>query len=215
MRPGHPVEVPRPLRRLGPSSVAVALALALSSNLGAETSDAAQAGRNVLDRTVSCAIAGVGSPDPARYISVFAFPKRPNAAPLVFASHGEGDGGMSVGLSAGAAMQAWINVSQCRPVPTRIALTASSLAGGRTTFGEQQRCEVPARVLIRVQAIFVRPFALRTDPDRRYQQVARGRISSGSLAVATPKGKPIAFARTDAATGRASIFASRTLCFPS
>lgn len=203
------------LRRLALVSATLGLALVPSANLGAAPVDAEQSRKNVLDRTVSCAIAGVGFPDPARYMSVFAFPKRPTAAPLVFASHGEGEGGVSIGFTAGNGAQAWINVSQCKPVRTRIPLTASPLAGGRTTFGEQQRCEVPARVLIRVQAVFARPFAIRTDPDRRYQQVARGRIESGSLAVATAKRKPIAFARTDAATGRASIFVSRALCFPS
>lgn len=207
--------MPGGLRRPALASATLALALVLGANLAAARVDAEQNRTNVLDRTVSCAIAGVGFPDPARYLSVFAFPKRPTAPPLVFASHGDGEGGVSIGFTASKGAQALINVSQCRPARTRISLAASSLAGGRTTFGEQQRCEVPARVLIRVQAVFARPFALRTDPDRRYQQVARGRISSGSLAVATPKGKPIALARTDAATGRASIFVSRALCFPS
>lgn len=193
--------------------------LAVMHVAGVETakSASAQPRTHILDRTVSCRVEGVGAPDPARYMTVSAFPRRGTGTPqvpYVYAHHSEGEGGFSVGFAISPQGRAWVNRSLCTATKAVVALSSGKLRGGRTPFGEAQRCDVPARVLIRIRAVFTRPFAVRTDPLARYQAHAPGKIITGSLAVATLQRKPIAFATADDAAGRASIFASPTRCFP-
>lgn len=182
------------------------------------TSAAAQTRSRILDRTVSCRVEGVGSPDPARFITASAFPRLGQVpgvtAPLVYAHHGEGEAGFGVGFAVHPTGRAWVNRSKCTEAHVQVPLSSTGLKGGRTRFGENHRCEVPARILIRIRVIFTRSFALRTDPDARYQLVAKGRIVTGSVAVATPQRKLIAFGEADGAAGKASVFTSPARCFP-
>lgn len=207
------------MKQLSVATGACAVVGAVMQTVGVETASSAsvQTRSHILDRTVSCRVQGVGAPDPARYITASAFPRRGQgtaaASPLNQVIHAQGDAGFDVSFTIHPAGAAWINRSMCTPAKAKVALSSRGLRGGRTPFGEQQRCEVPARILIRIRTVFTRPFALRSDPDARYRFVARGRIVTGSIAVATPQRKPIAFATADDATGRATIFASPTLCF--
>jgi hypothetical protein len=195
------------------------MGIAFMQIAGVETATSAsvQTRSHIFDRTVSCRVEGEGAPGPARYITASAFPRRGKGqgqVPFVYVHHSEGEGGFSIGFAISPQGRAWVNRSLCTATGLRVELSSRELQGGRTPFGEQQRCDVPARILIRIRAVFTRPVAFRTDPRARYQRHAPGRIVSGSLAVATLERKPIAFATADDASGRAAIFASPSRCFP-
>jgi hypothetical protein len=90
------------------------------------------------------------------------------------------------------------------------------LLGGPTEADRKSySCDVPASVLIRVRAVFMRPTGLSPDPRAPWQAVARGTIATGSLAVATMPGrKPIFFASATHAAGTAEAFVAPSRCSP-
>lgn len=206
------------MRSLAAAAIAFVLAAGVAS--GGESAS------RIVDRTVLCRPLGGGFPDPIRIVTVWASPFSPasKAAPTVnLWGDGVRDSQVTAGMRTGPGPQRhqptgalWLNRTRCTRTTLRVPLTSSGLEGGPT--GSSARgydCNVPATVLIRVRALFRRPAALARDPRFRFLSVARGRISTGYLAVTTVRGrKPIAFASVDDATGKARLFVAPSRCIP-
>jgi hypothetical protein len=202
------------------SRTAVAVSVALMAAAAAGGADAAN---RIVDRTVVCRMAGTGYPDPIRSISVGASARSGlDLPPFVTARNGAtGEAGVSAGLQTGPGPNqrtGYVLLSRtgCRPTKLRIPLSSRGLLGGSTEADRTAySCDVPASVVIRVRAVFARPTRLSTDPRSPWQVVARGRIATGSLAVATMPGrKPIFFGSATHAAGTAEAFVAPSRCDP-
>jgi hypothetical protein len=186
--------------------VAAAAALAVTAGV---VSAASQPASRIVDRTMLCKTWGSGYPDPLRTLAVVGVPNQaqatngPQGSPrFVVAQIALGVNGQDQVVVSGAA---------CAPTSKRLPLSAKGLRSGVTDFGNKWKCPVPASVLIRVRAAFARPVTLEPAPDASYLLVARGRISSGSLAVVTKDGARLAFASIDKG-GEGGIFVARPRC---
>jgi hypothetical protein len=167
---------------------------------------------------------GIGFPDPIRSITVGASGRSNglDLPPFVTARNGHAGGsGVSAGLQTGPGPSyrtGYVLLSRtgCRPTKLRIELSSRGLQGGSANADRKSyTCDVPASVLIRVRAIFTRPTRFFPDPRSGSQIVARGRIATGSLAVATMPGrKPIFYGSASHAGGTADAFVAPSRCAP-
>jgi hypothetical protein len=165
----------------------------------------------IVDRTLICPMRGVGFPDPVRVLEVQATPRLGDSSPRAGVYHLPGDVSASVdtGPDFGRGTGSLV-LRGCAPSGLLVRLSSQGLRGGPTALGNRQRCEVPARILIRLRAVFDRPVILRRE---KGLLIARGRIATGSVAVATlPGRKPLAFASVHDSTGKAQLFAARASC---
>jgi hypothetical protein len=178
----------------------------------------------IIDRTVVCKMTGIGFPDTARLVTASATPRLPDsdASPTAGVTNGDETGGPLVGAgvrtgraavgtgsTTGEARISDESGRRCTQTRIRVPLSSKGLRGGPAgEIGNAYKCNVPAKVLIRVRAVFKRPTSFR--PDARFNQaVARGDISIGYLAVATLRGRrPLAFISLHDASGTARIFAA-------
>jgi hypothetical protein len=105
-----------------------------------------------------------------------------NEAELVSAAAGEGDAGsVSIGRS-------------CTSVNRRLPLTARGLAGGAASRVETRyECVTPARIVVRVRAVFAAPSSLRRNP-RTGSVTAQGTVKRSYVAARTLRGRPLVFA---------------------
>jgi hypothetical protein len=172
--------------------------VAASAGISAE-----QASR-IIDRTLVCPISGSGYPDPARFLGVQARPRLGDNSPFAGAYNtpdliADFKTGPDFGHGTG-----WMRLKGCSPSSSRIRLSSRGLKGGSSPLGARYTCQVTARVMIRLRAVFSRPVTLRREEGLL---IARGRIAAGYVAVATlPGRKPIFFASVDESTGRARLF---------
>lgn len=178
----------------------------------------------IIDRTLACPMSGAGYPDPARFMSVGVDPFLPasDASPNVYVYNGPGDAtGVSAGIRTGAGGQGnrattgalGLTPTLCARTNLRISLVSSGRKARPTgPFGELYNCEVPAKVLIRVRAVFKRPVTFIRNPRYPWLSEAKGNIATASLAVTTLRGKPLFFASVNDATGKARIFVPRSGC---
>jgi hypothetical protein len=104
--------------------------------------------------------------------------------------------------------------TRCRSTKLRVALSGRGLEGGPAEqFGSSYRCDIPAMILLRVRAVFTRPTRLVRSARSPDYLVAKGNITSGSLAVTTLRGrKPIVFASVHDKSGEARIFVAPSRC---
>ena len=201
----------------------IACALLIGAALSLERGQATPAASRIIDRTVVCRTVGVGYPDAVRFMNVSAEPFQhlggAPAAPWLSISNA-GPGGES-GVGAGIRTGPWgndasgfvsLSRTRCKTTSVRVPLSSAGLRGGPTQpFGDNYRCDLPATVLIRVRADFKRPTALRRDS--RSVLIARGRITTGYLAVTTQRGrKSIVFASAHDASGKARLFVAPSRC---
>jgi len=181
----------------------------LGSGSGAESAS------RIVDRTLECRMAGTGYPDPVRYADVSAAPRLGDAAPSAHVFNGPPP--MGFGFQTGPRFGSttagvFLGLERCRATRIRIAFSSRGLRGGQTALGERHKCNVPARVLIRVRAVFKRPAALRRVRDTLS---ANGEIATASLAVAALRGRSsIFYASSDDRSGKTRIFVSRSACVP-
>jgi hypothetical protein len=98
--------------------------------------------------------------------------------------------------------------TRCTTTKLRLRLSSRGLKGGSTEpDGKSYKCDAPARVLIRVRAVFTRPTGFVRDPQSPWLSVARGTTSTAYVAVATmPDRKPLSFAGANHTTGMARLF---------
>ena len=142
-----------------------------------------------------CKTWGSGYPDPLRTLAVVGVPNQaqatngPEGSPRFVVAQ--------IALGVNGQDQVVVSRAACAPTSKRLQLSAKGLRSGETDFGNKWKCPVPASVLIRVRAAFARPVTLEPAPDASYLLIATGRISSGSLAITTKDGTPIAFASVD------------------
>jgi hypothetical protein len=203
------------------NAAAVAVIAAL---LAPETVSGADAATRIVDRTVVCRMTGTGIPDPIRSISVGASArsKALDLPPFVSARNGPmGAAGVSVGLQTGPSPSqrtGYVLLSRmaCRSTKLRVPLSSGGLLGGSTKADRKSySCDVPANVLIRVRAIFTRPTRLSPDARSPWQFVARGKIVTGALAIATMPGrKPLFFGTAAHTAGTAEAFIAPSRCAP-
>lgn len=201
-------------RRFG---LAVTLALALGTVGHASSgfaSPSAPAASRIVDRTVVCQMPGIGSPDPIRFMTFSALSEDP---PIMFAGNGPDietrisvNTGPTGRLSTGSVA---LNRRDCTGTNAHVPLAARGLRGGPSTNARKSfECNVPTKVLMRVKARFKRPTAFSRDRETPFVIRARGRITTGSLAIASLQGKPLAFASVNGATGKAQIFVAPSRC---
>jgi hypothetical protein len=154
----------------------------------------------------------VGYPDPARFLDLQAAPRLGDSSPDA-GVYGAPD--MSASLRTGPDFghgTGSVAFRGCTSSRLRIRLTSRGLSGGPTALGGRYTCEVPARVVIRLRAVFRRPVVLRRQQETL---IATGRIATADLAVATlPGRKPLAFLSVSEVTGKARIFVARSTCVP-
>jgi hypothetical protein len=192
----------------------VGSAAAIGALLAAPLGDGAEHASRIIDRTLVCPVSGVGYPDPARFMEAQASPRLGDTSPSagVYSTPGAANGviadfktGPDFGRGTG-----WVRLQGCTASSVRIRLSSRGLIGGPTPLGDRHQCEVPARVLVRLRAVFTRPVGLRRE---QRMLIARGRITTGSVAVTTLAGRrPIFFASVNDVTGKARIFVPRSGC---
>jgi hypothetical protein len=200
-------------------AVATLALLAVSVGSGAETA------ARIVDRTVVCQMPGEGFPDSTRFMSVSASPRhqRTNSPPAMGASNGPSFE-LRVSVTTGpsgrqATGSVVLNREQCATTRLRVPFSIRGLRGGPTTrfVDASYRCDVPAKVLIRVRADFKRPTGFSRDPRFAASLIfAKGQIATAYLSIATlPGRKPLAFASVNDTTGKARLFvASRCRAEP-
>lgn len=204
--------------------VAVSLGAALQGASG--TATAATPAR-VVDRTFICRNVGIGFPDAVRYLSVATGPYDPgfDVAPQMSVGNGTqgtamwgayvrtGPAGRQNESPTGQVTLPRIAAGRCVSTRLRVRLSSRGLRGGAVSDRKLYRCDVPAKVLVRVRAILKRPTAFRTDPRFPEQEDAKANIKIGYLAVSTLRGRnPIAFASVQDAGGKARLFVARSGC---
>jgi hypothetical protein len=207
-------------------SMTSALAVAASGAfLSAPIAGGAESASRIIDRTVVCRTAGLGYPDAVRFMSVSAEPFQhlggsPHPPWLFVSNRGSyDDTGVSASIRTGPygndpSGHVSFTRAPCRATSTRVPLSRTGLRGGPTQpFGDNYRCDVPAKVLIRVRADFRRPTAWRPDSHSPSVFIAKGQITTGSLAVVTERGrKPIVFASVHDASGKVRLFVASARC---
>ena len=189
-----------------PALVGVLAGLAAAAGIA---SAASQPATRIVDRTMLCKTWGSGYPDPLRTLAVVGVPNQaqatngPQGSPRFVVAQ--------IALGMNGADQVVLSRTACAPTRRRLQLSAKGLRSGVTDFGNKWKCPVPASVLIRVRAAFARPVTLEPAPDTSYLLIAKGRISSGSLAITTKDGTRLAFASVDKG-GEGGIFVARPRC---
>jgi hypothetical protein len=201
-----------------------AVGLSMVALSTASVGSAAESASRIIDRTVVCKTTGTGFPDAVRLITASATPRLPdtNAFPTAGVTNGDETGGPLVGAgvrtgraaigtgsTTGEVRISDESAGRCTQTRIRVPLASKGLRGGPAgEVGDAYKCNVPAKVVIRVRAVFRRPTSFR--PDARFNQVvARGDIRVGYLVVATLRGRrPLAFISLHDASGTARIFAA-------
>jgi hypothetical protein len=211
-------------------TLGIALAIGAIALVGVGNAGGGESASRVLDRTFSCAVRGVGSPETVRHLSVYGEPRIARYAPWAHVASTDGDpsslGEVPANDSLGAGFRtgrtqhwgagaAWLNVATCKATQARAPLASKGLRGGPIAqFGASHQCDVPARVLLRVRAVFRSPATLRPDRRARYYLKANGRMASGEVVVRAVNGQPIVYASVDDRSGRTTILTSPSRCFP-
>ncbi len=186
--------------------VGVVAGLAVAAGIA---SAASQPATRIVDRTMLCKTWGSGYPDPLRTMAVVGVPSQaqatngPQGSPRFVVAQ--------IALGVNGQDQVVVSRTACAPTSKRLQLSAKGLRSGETDFGNKWKCPVPASVLIRVRAAFARAVTLEPAPDASYLLIAKGRMASGSLAIATKDRAPIAFASVDKG-GEGGIFVARPRC---
>jgi hypothetical protein len=191
----------------------------------------AQSPPRIIDRTIVCGMAGQGYPDAVRFIGASARPYEPrdDVSPQAGVGNSAGYGGSSVGVSvetgptgAGISRTASGELSltrttetRCTKTKLRIPLSRAGLEGGLTdASGDYYRCDVPAKLLFRVRAVFKqRPTRFAIHPRAPDTERARGDMRAAYIAVATLRGrKPILFLSVNDSSGTARIYRDHSRC---
>ena len=214
----------RPLALLLASAVVLSLATVAGSAALASPSAPAR----IIDRTLVCRMTGIGYPDTLRYMTVSARPYEAttNTSPQISAANGsQGVPGAGVYMRTGPAgrenetptgevSMTRTQTGRCANTRLRISLSSRGLKGGPTGPDRKwYRCDVPAKVLVRVRAVFTQPTFFTVDQRFRDTENAKGNIKTGYIAVTTLRGRrPIAFTSVHDASGKARIFVARSGC---
>jgi hypothetical protein len=200
----------------GAAACLVGSASAIAALLAAPVDGGTEQASRIVDRTLVCPMSGAGYPDPARFLDAAAAPRLGDSSPNAGVYNApSAPAGVIADLKTGPDFgqgAGWVRLKGCTPNRVRLRLSSRGLRGGATALGDRQKCEVPAKVLVRLRAVFTRPVTLRRTQG---MLVANGTIATGYLAVATlPGRRPLVFASVNDATGKARLFVSRSSCVP-
>jgi hypothetical protein len=185
--------------------------------IAASLAGGANSASRIVDLTLACKTVGSGYPDPVRYMDVAAAPRLGSGAPTVDVVNGPPPSGVHASLATGPYFsrptgQLYLARGRCKATSLRTPFTHRGLRGGQIALGARYKCNIPARILIRVRAVFKRPVTLSRTGD---EYLARGNIATASIAVATAQSRrPIVFASLQDESGKAAIFVARGDCVP-
>jgi hypothetical protein len=197
-------------------------AVAMGALVATSVGSGAESVSRIIDRTVVCRMVDTGFPDPIRLMRVSASPRNQtyDLPPTLEARNGPtGETGVRASMQTGP--DPWyptgylqLSRTGCTTTTLRLPLSRRGLTGGPTgPSAKPYACDVPARVLIRVRAVFMRPTRFARDPQSPWLSIARGTISTGYLAVATMPGrKPFFFSAANYTTGKARLFVAPSRC---
>jgi hypothetical protein len=139
--------------------ICLAGAAAAAALVVASVGTGAESASRIIDRTVVCKMTGTGFPDTVRLITASATPRLPatDASPTAAVTNGDETGGPLVGAGVRTGRR-------CTQTRIRVPLSSKGLRGGPAgEIGNAYKCNVPAKVLIRVRAVFRRPTSFRPD----------------------------------------------------
>lgn len=119
----------------------------------------------IIDRTFVCKTVGTGYPDPVRYMDVPAAPRLGSNAPNLGVFNGPPPTGVRASVWTGSGFGSptghlLVSRPRCGTITVRVRLASGGMRGGQTELGERYKCDLPARVVIRVRALFKRPVTL-------------------------------------------------------
>ena len=171
----------------------------------------------IVERTLVCNVPGQDAyPDPIRFLSASAVPKRGNfsASISAFTLNAEDNADFAAGLTTGPVPRnptgyiAWSRAPQCSRSSRSVPLGSAGLESFSTLSAKIVKCDAPAKVLIHLRAVFTKPVTIGLDA-RLNQVIAKGNITMGQLVVATLKGKRLVYASADGGTGKVHLFAAK------
>jgi hypothetical protein len=163
----------------------------------------------VIDRTVVCEAGLYGGIPKLHIVATSAIPSGPQertAEISVVTKAGRPGPDRLTGVGRG-----YMDLSpQCKRSTARVPLTSRGLSGFvASQFEDDLGCLTPARVLIRVRAVFPGRASLRLGapiPNSPRVWYAIAPVDKGEIAVRTIKGKPIAYESFSSKTGKARLF---------
>jgi hypothetical protein len=197
--------------------ISAVAASTIGALLAASAGNGAESASRIVDLALVCKTVGTGYPDPVRSMDVGASPRLGSNAPTFHVSNGPTPAGIQVNLWTGPyygkpSGLLFATRSRCVTTRSRAPFATRGLRGGQTVLGNRYKCDVPARVLVRVRAVFKRPVTLGRTRD---EFLGRGDMSTATLAVAAVSGRrPIVYASAHDEPARASIFVARSACVP-
>ena len=160
----------------------------------------------VVDRTFACATGYVGGVYQASVESYWHVPpqverRTPSATTSTVLTNGF--------LGGISPTSVYVNRLHCKATKSKLPLTTNGLRGGSfSPFNTEFDCFTPRKLLLRVRGEFVKPTTLQTASPFGYPQLqALGLTNRTELALATLKGKPIAYASI-AGAKKARLFIS-------
>lgn len=188
----------------------------------------AESQSRIIDRTLVCRMPAFGYPDTVRYIGVSARPYDPghDASPSIGAGSGRpgvpgagvfvrtGPGAPGSQDPTGELSMTRTVTGRCANTRLRIPLSSQRLkAGPSDPFGVSYQCDVPAKVVIRIRAVFRQPAVFTVNRRFPDTEQAKGSIAAGYIAVRTLRGRtPIAFASVHDAGGKPRLFIAPSRC---
>jgi len=185
----------------------VLLAAALAAPLSAYARPEA-ALVTVIDRTVVCTAGIYGGLPKLHIVATSAVRRGPqeHTAEITVVTKPSSGPGRLAGVSGG-----YVDLSPaCKRSSAHVALTSRGLAGFvASPFTDDLGCLTPARVLIRIRAVFRGRAALRLGapiPSSPRTWYAIAPVDKGQIAVRTLKGRPIAYESFTSETGKARLF---------
>jgi hypothetical protein len=209
------------VKALSTNSFVLGAAAAISV-LAAPTGNGSVQASRIIDRTVICRSVGTGFPDPIRVMTLTASPRNDalKLPPILSAHNGpSGEGGVSAFIQTGpdpSHPTGYVSLSRTRCAATklRIPLSTRGLRGGSAApYGKRYKCDAPARILIRVRAVFTRPTRFSGDAGSPWLSVARGTIATASMVVAAMPGRtPLSLFTANHTAGASSLFVARSRC---
>jgi hypothetical protein len=177
----------------------------------------------IVDRTLLCRVSGIGYPDSVRYLTARASPYDAgfDVAPQMSVGQGSvgvpgwgayartGPAGRNNESPTGQVTLPRTEAGRCSNTRLRVPLSSRDLRAGSP--GEQYRCDAPAKVLVRLRAVFKRPTFFRRDARFPDQMDAPGNITNAFVAVTTLRDrKPLAFLSVHEKGGAARVFVARS-----
>jgi hypothetical protein len=164
-------------------------------------------GTRVIDRTLLCSTALQGG---IRLVSIRAS-NAGSTGPGQPASLSVSSGfAQPPGFAYASTASLTLYPDRCKQTGVRVQLEAGNLRGATPGLSARSfDCETPARVLLRIRAVFREPATLESNRYSGYQTLsAQGDVSEAAVAVRTPSGKPLAFAAISGSKAR--LFTARS-----